>query len=191
MEKTENNYKERIVTIPNVLSFIRICIIPLIEWLYRVKKDYIRVTIALLLSGFTDILDGFIARRFHMISNFGKVLDPLADKLTQGVVLLCLMRDFKKMWVPLILLIIKEIFMGITGYLVIKETGEVYGAEWYGKLTTSVIYATIIVHLLWHNIPLYISTILIIICIIIMVYSFAAYCIRNYHIVKEHHIAKK
>lgn len=80
----QRSYQNKILTIPNVLSFFRLCLIPVIIWMYCSKRDYVRTAVILLLSGATDILDGFIARRFNMVSDLGKVLDPVADKLTQG-----------------------------------------------------------------------------------------------------------
>ena len=141
--------------------------------------------VVLLISGFTDVLDGFIARHFNMISNLGKALDPVADKLTQGAMLFCLLTNFSFMWIPLILLIIKEVFTGITGLLIIKKTGNVYGAEWYGKLTTCMIYAMIMVHLIWYDIPVGVSAWLIVSCVIVMVMSCVLCGKRNYQLLKS------
>ncbi len=114
MEQTTesvSNYGKKIITIPNMLSFFRICLIPVIVWLYGVEHDYVWAGCILILSGITDIMDGYIARHFHMVSNLGKILDPIADKLTQGVLLICLVLQFHLMIVPLILLIAKEIYI--------------------------------------------------------------------------------
>ena len=66
----------RILTIPNLLSFFRLCLIPVFAWLYCVQKEYIWTGIVLVISGLTDTADGLIARHFHMTSDLGKVLDP-------------------------------------------------------------------------------------------------------------------
>ena len=84
--KSEN----KIFTLPNVLSFFRILLIPVIIWLYLVKDNSIWAGYVLILSGLTDVLDDFIARRFNVASDLGKVLDPVADKLTQAAMLICL-----------------------------------------------------------------------------------------------------
>ena len=78
-------YKNKILTVPNVLSAFRLLLVPALAWLYLVRKDYSATAWVLLLSGATDIADGFIARRFGMVSDLGKALDPIADKLTQIV----------------------------------------------------------------------------------------------------------
>ena len=82
--------KDQILTIPNLLSIIRLLMIPLIIWLYCEAQQYGLAVIVILLSGLTDIVDGFIARKYHMVSDFGKILDPAADKLTQAALILCL-----------------------------------------------------------------------------------------------------
>lgn len=189
MGKNQENIQEdtysKILTIPNVLSFLRLCLIPIIIWLYCVKKNYLGSTVILLLSGLTDVLDGFIARRFHMISSLGKALDPVADKLTQVAMIFCLLTNFPYMWIPLILLIVKETFAGVIGLLIIKKTGDVYGAEWHGKITTGMIYAMILVHFIWHDIPSNISLVFIVSCVIVMVCSCAIYSVRNYKILNK------
>ena len=90
-EKTQQEENlNKVFTIPNILSFFRLILIPVLIWSYVVKKNYAATGWILLLSGLTDIADGFIARRFHMISKLGKILDPVADKLTQATMLFCL-----------------------------------------------------------------------------------------------------
>ena len=82
--------KDQVLTIPNLLSVIRLALIPLIVWLYIGKQEYSAAVAVILISGATDIIDGFIARKFNMVSDLGKILDPVADKLTQATVILCL-----------------------------------------------------------------------------------------------------
>ena len=83
-EHSEKQNENRILTIPNLLSAFRICLIPCIVWAYLVKERNDWAVGLLIVSGLTDMCDGFIARKFQMISNLGKILDPVADKLTQG-----------------------------------------------------------------------------------------------------------
>lgn len=91
--------KREIFSIPNVLGYIRILLIPLFVWRYLTAQsgaDYYTAAGIVLLSGLTDLFDGLIARRFHMITELGKVLDPIADKLTQAAIVFCLM--FRVRW---------------------------------------------------------------------------------------------
>ena len=161
MEKTEEKYAHKIITIPNILSLFRLLLIPVIVWLYAVKQDPAWTTAVLALSGLTDIIDGIIARKFHMVSDLGKALDPVADKLTQIAMLFCLVTRFKWMLLPLCVMVIKEISAGVMGLLVIRKTGKVEGAVWHGKATTVSLYSMMIIHLIWYNIPSVISGILI------------------------------
>ncbi len=174
-----NKYKNKIFTIPNILSFVRLCLIPLIVWLYLGKKKYIATGIVLLVSGLTDIVDGFIARHFNMISDVGKVLDPIADKATQAVMLLCLIARFPLMWLPIILLVIKESFMALSGFMVVRKCDIVLGANWHGKVATVLLTAAMALHLFWYDIPEVVSLITIISCSAMIATSLVLYAIRN------------
>lgn len=145
--------RKQIVTIPNLLSVFRLLLIPVIVWLYCWRGNYPLTALVLLLSGVTDIADGFIARRFDMVSDLGKVLDPVADKLTQAVTLGCLLTRFPAIWWLLGVLVFKETVMTFMGILVIRRTRAVYSAAWHGKLATCVLYALIFTHMIWYSIP--------------------------------------
>lgn len=148
VEQAQHVDTERILTLPNVLSFFRLMLIPLIVYLFETQM-YWWAFGALLLSGATDVVDGWIARTFHLVSDFGKALDPIADKLTQIAVLFCLMRDY---WWVLAVLIFKEVFIGVMTLVALHKTGSVYSAGWYGKLCTVVIYLSMFVLILWQPI---------------------------------------
>lgn len=179
MEHTEEYYKNKIITIPNILSLFRLLLIPVIMWLYIVKKDPVWTMAILTLSGITDIVDGIIARKCHMISDFGKAFDPVADKLTQIAMLFCLVSRFRWMLLPLCVMVVKEITAGIMGLLVIRKTGSVEGAVWHGKATTVSLYSMMIIHLIWFNIPGVISGILIGACTALALLSAFMYSREN------------
>lgn len=176
----KQNIRKQILTIPNLLSLLRLCMIPLIIWLYCSRKNYALTAVVLVLSGITDTIDGFIARRFNMVTDIGKALDPVADKLTQASVMFCLLTRFQMMLIPLLLLIFKELCNGIMSLVVIKKTGKVCGADWHGKVCTWLLYAMMFLHIVWFDIPREWSTVLISICVIMMTVSFGLYMIRNY-----------
>ena len=141
---------DRIFTLPNILSFFRLMLIPVIVYCY--DQGAIRWAVAfLLLSGATDIIDGWIARTFHLVSNFGKALDPVADKLTQAALLLCLLPV--NLWWVVGVMAFKEITIGILTCLTMKRTHKVFSAGWYGKLCTVVIYCSVVVLMLWPGAP--------------------------------------
>ena len=172
-------FEGKILTIPNLLSCVRLALIPCFVWTYLVAGDPGMTVLLLLLSGLTDIADGFIARRFHMISNLGKVLDPLADKLTQAAMLLCLMSRFPLMMLPFGLMIVKEMVSVGTGLAAIDRTGEVHSAGWHGKLATVLLYAMLIAHVLWPEIPAQISLGAIVLCSATIVLSGVLYGVGN------------
>lgn len=174
--------KSQLFTIPNLLSMLRLLMIPAFVALYLC--GHVGWTaVLLILSGITDVVDGFIARHFNQVSDFGKALDPVADKLTQAAMLMCLVSSYPLMIVPFILLLIKEAFAAISGLLVIKRTNIVPGAEWHGKVTTLLLYGMMILHLVWQEIPLWTSNALNVICIIMMLISLVLYGQRNIRLI--------
>lgn len=146
IEKAQRADTDRIFTLPNMLSFFRLLLIPLIVFLYD-RGQYWGAFGVLVLSGATDVIDGWIARTFHLVSDFGKAIDPIADKLTQIAVLLCLMP--MKYWWVVGILVFKEISIGILTLLALHRTHKVYSAGWYGKLCTVVIYLSMGTLILW------------------------------------------
>ena len=174
-----------ILTIPNLLSLLRLLLIPLIIRAYIQKNDCVLTAALVVLSGLTDLADGFIARRFHMISDLGKILDPIADKLTQAAMLICLLLRFPLMIAPLVLMVAKETFMTITGFLVIKHKGIVDGANWHGKVATVLLYGMMILHVFWYEITPVASAISIGLCALMICISFVLYAIRNVKTLKQ------
>lgn len=177
--------KENVLTIPNLLSLLRLVMIPFIAWAYLGRNDPALTTLLLVLSGLTDVVDGFIARRFHMVSDLGKALDPVADKLTQGVMLICLATRRKLLLIPVIFLAVKEVCTGISGLAVIRRTGKVLGAQWHGKVTTMMLYAMMIAFVLWQDMPLWASNAMISACAAMMLLSFLLYARRNIQAIRE------
>ncbi len=156
----------KIWTIPNLLSFFRLLLVPVIIWAYLGKEDIGLTVILIAVSALTDVMDGQIARHFHMVSDLGKALDPIADKLTQVSVVLCLAFSYPLLWILLGLCVFREISMGILGYLTIRKTNKVPSARWYGKVSTVMLYATALALLLFSDMPAWLSTTLVVLCII-------------------------
>ncbi|MBE5778922.1 MAG: CDP-alcohol phosphatidyltransferase family protein [Clostridiales bacterium] len=179
-----------IFTVPNLLSLLRIALIPLILWVYLKKQNALLTALLLLLSGATDIADGIIARKCNMTSDLGKALDPIADKLTQAFVLFCLINRYPLMLLPFILLFLKEMVVGLSSLEVIRRTGKVYGAVWHGKATTVFLYGVMLVHLFWQRVPVSVSRWLILLCAGMMLLSCALYLIRNHSLIRKADQAK-
>lgn len=136
--------KEDFFTIPNILSYVRILMIPLYINLYmnaETAADYYLTGFILILSGLTDALDGIIARKMGQITDLGKLIDPVADKLTQVAVVGVMF--FKRSYVLplLILFIFKELFLAINNVILLRKKVYMDGAMWFGKIATVVFYA--------------------------------------------------
>lgn len=147
------DWKSEILTIPNILSLFRLFLIPVYIIIYLNAENTVDYYIAggiLALSCLTDLFDGLIARRFNMISNLGKVLDPLADKLTQFALILCLAMRYRFLWYVVALFFIKESFQLIAGsYLLLKKGKMLKGALLSGKICTTILFVSLIVLVLF------------------------------------------
>lgn len=178
-------FKMKFLTIPNLMSVFRICLIPFIIWFYCFEENYSTAGAILILSGITDIVDGFIARRFNMVSDVGKALDPFADKLTQAATLICLMSRFPLMLLPFIILVIKEITTTVLVVFVIKRARVVPMANWHGKLATVLLYSMMILHVFWIEINAIASQVSILICAVMIAISFCLYAISHLRLIKR------
>lgn len=128
------------LTVPNFLSVIRIVIVPFFAYFFIKGKTY-EAIVLLVLSGISDCLDGFIARKFNQITEIGKILDPFADKITQVTVALCLAIRFPAICPFLILFLVKELAMLVCGIYLIGHKKRKPGASlWFGKVATVMFY---------------------------------------------------
>ena len=144
--------KDNILTIPNLMSLFRILLIPAIIWLYR-RGDYKQAIAVVALSALTDVLDGKVARRFHMVSDVGKVLDPVADKFTQISMLFCLVSRYAWLWYLVGFFVCKELLQALMGYVVLRRKESVDGAQWFGKASTVVFYGVMILLFVFPALP--------------------------------------
>ncbi|MCI8587782.1 MAG: CDP-diacylglycerol--glycerol-3-phosphate 3-phosphatidyltransferase [Clostridia bacterium] len=157
--------------IPNILSLFRFVLIPIIlNNIYT--QDYLAALLVFTLSAITDIADGFIARKFNLVSNLGKLLDPLADKITQICIIAMLV--ITRMIPPWILLILmaKELIL-ICGATFLYGKNIVVYSKWYGKLATVLLYLAIVGSLLLKQFNV---TVGILINIDFALYCFAIFC---------------
>lgn len=139
----DSTLSNRAFTIPNLLCLIRILLItPFVK--FFLDGDYLLAGVVIALSGLSDCFDGFIARHFNQESELGKILDPLADKLTLLAVGVCL-SVIEPFFLPvIIILIIKDLLMLIGSSKVIKMGIIVPKSKWYGKVGTVMFYVTVV-----------------------------------------------
>lgn len=136
--------------IPNTLTIVRFLLIPVII-IACVQEEYIWAIAILTISGLTDILDGTIARKYNLISDFGKLMDPLADKLTQISLLTTLfLKGIISIWI-LVVVVLKEFCM-VSGASFLYGKELVVSSKWYGKLATVLFYFAMVLSLLIENI---------------------------------------
>ena len=192
LKKQLGNLKEGALTIPNLLSAIRIVLVPVFLVLF-LKGSYLAAVIILAVSGLTDLFDGKIARAFNQISNLGKLLDPIADKLTQITLAIAyffyfhastdsLLRGFSWLfWV----FVLKELLMLVGGLLLLTHDITPRAAIMYGKVATVAYYVVMILLLLfapgfgvfhtWFTLPSIAIVILVSISVVLTIIAFFAY----------------
>ena len=180
--------KKVLFNIPNCLCFFRILLIPLFLYVYFVadfKNRYLVAAFVLVISGISDFLDDFIARKFNMVTDFGKFIDPVADKLTQFVVAITLLFSYPLAWVLLIIIILKDLMLAIVGLYLYDYGLKITGASWWGKIATAYFYVIVIVLIGLHIPNTVISFVLIITGSVLMLLSFILYAKELRYMVKE------
>ena len=133
--------------IPNMLTIIRFILIPFI-YVSVLSKHYLIALIIFTISAITDVLDGYIARKYNYITDIGKLMDPLADKLTQVALLLSLtILKILPLWI-FIIVFVKEFVLVISATVLYSKKDVVVYSKWYGKLATTLFYLAIVCSLL-------------------------------------------
>lgn len=141
--------------VPNILTVIRFILIPFII-IACIQGEYLLAIAILTVSGFTDILDGYLARKYDLVSDFGKLMDPLADKATQISVLTTLfIKGMIPIWI-LVIVVIKEFCM-VSGASFLYGKELVVSSKWYGKLATVLFYIAMVISLLLQNLPAFLE----------------------------------
>lgn len=170
--------KKEIFSVPNLMGYFRILLIPVFTWIYchaESVSDYYVSAALVGVSGLTDMLDGKVARKFHMVTELGKFVDPLADKLTQGALILCLCARYPLMRPVLALFLIKEGFMVVMGLLLLPRGKKLDGAKWFGKVCTAALYILLAALFLLPEIDGRIADGMILLCAAFMLFSLIQY----------------
>ncbi len=173
--------RKEICTVPNLLSTLRLCLAIVFLGIFERYgvREYRGVLVLLMFAAAaTDVLDGRIARSFDSVSRVGRVLDPVADKAMQGVMLACLVPRFPLAKLILILFVIKECYMTVAGWKVLMETRETIEVQWHGRLNTAVTYVVVLLLLTWPGLPYSTCNVLIGACAVCMMISFYMYAVQ-------------
>ena len=180
------NWKKEIFTIPNLLSLFRLALIPVYVYIYLnavTTQQYLAAGTIMAVSCFTDIIDGKIARHFDMVSTVGKILDPLADKVTQFTLTLCLSLKYPVLHPVLALFVVKEAFQLAAGIVNLRRGKMLPGALPAGKVCTTVLFVSLIALVLFPELPGLAVDAIAIVDVGFLLLSFVsyilAYCGRN------------
>lgn len=150
------NWKKELFTIPNMLSMFRLILIPVYTTIYlnaQSNDQYFVAGMILAVSCMTDMIDGKIARRFNMVTNVGKLLDPMADKLTQLALTVCLSMRYPILVPVLLLFLVKEFFQLFAVIIQYRRGKALDGALLSGKICTAVLFVSLIIMVLFPNLP--------------------------------------
>ena len=164
--------------VPNILSSVRICLVPVFVVAYFSQSGHVKTYAAVVYAAasITDFLDGFIARRYSIISNLGKILDPVGDKLMTLAVLTCITVDnVIPVWAVLAVLC-KEALMLVGGVVLRrKKGGEIPSSNIIGKTSTVVFFVVCVTLMLFRQIPENVAKIMISAAIVLMLVALASY----------------
>lgn len=182
-----------VFTFPNLLSFLRIPLAFLFYYFYSwdTVTGVALSVVTLLVSALTDLLDGKIARHFNQVSDFGKVLDPIADKITQATFILCLFQHYPSTIPLFIFFVIKEVTIGIFALIAVKRSGVNQGALIYGKVNTVLLYICLGLLLFFVGMPTYLANLILDIAFISLLLSMTLYLIAYIRIILSHRGPKK
>ena len=177
------NWKKEILTIPNLLTVFRLALIPVYISIYLnadKSSDYYLAAGILALSCSTDMIDGFIARKFNMISNMGKFLDPIADKMTQFTLIVCLTFRYPFLIWLICLFVVKESFQLIAIGLNLRKKKVLDGALISGKICTTILFSSLILMVLIPTLSESFVAVMAMVDAAFMLWAFADYFLAYY-----------
>ena len=176
----QKDFKKEYFSIPNLMGYFRIFLAVLylyffIDAMHGGTYWYTIVVIAI--SALTDFFDGKIARRFDMVTDWGKMLDPVADKFTIGIIILSLSIKYRIVIIMVILYLAKEGYMAVKGMQILKGGYKIEGAMWYGKMCTFGTYVILLALLVFPKMPMGLVNTLIIVNMAVMIFTWIKYVI--------------
>lgn len=176
-------WKKEIFTIPNLLSLFRLALLPVYVCIYlnaTQTYQYVIAAAIMAVSCLTDLVDGKIARRFHMVSTLGKILDPLADKITQFTLTVCLSVKHPQLLPVLALFVVKELFQAIVGLIHLRKGKMLPGALMAGKICTTVLFVSLIALVLFPGVSSAVVNAIAVIDTAFLVVSFISYILAYF-----------
>lgn len=168
------------MSIPNLLSIFRILLLPVfvLVFIFAAPEYHYWLAVILVVSGLSDILDGLIARKFNQVTQLGKFLDPLADKLTVATVLACLVFLYPQVIFVLVVYVLKELLMGGGFLLLSKRKIALESSKWFGKMATVVTYIVMFLLIIIPNISDTWMVVLNTLVVAVTVFAFVMYAVE-------------
>lgn len=170
--------KEDLFSIPNILTYARILLVPVFVIVYlnaRTLTGHIIAAAVVVVSGLTDIVDGYIARKYNMITDWGKIVDPIADKAMQFAMLFCVVWKYPLVWILVILYAVKEIVSFAFSSYLYRHQKYISGANWAGKLCTVVLFLVMMALIVIPKVPDTVLKIMIAVSAVFMLLAFVIY----------------
>ena len=177
------DWKKEVFTIPNLLSLFRLALLPAYVYIYLNATEtyqYVTAGAIMAVSCLTDLIDGKIARHFDMISTLGKILDPLADKVTQFTLTVCLSVKHPQLLPVLALFVVKELFQLIAGLVHLRKGKMLPGALMAGKVCTTILFVSLIALVLFPNVSPAVVNVIAIVDGIFLAISFVSYILAYF-----------
>lgn len=178
------------MNIPNILTILRFLLIPVFAY-FLSTRNFIVAVLLFLAAGLTDVLDGYVARKYNLITSWGKIADPLADKLMQITAFVIMSLVLKIIPLELVLVIlVKETLMGLGALVLYKQKKFVVSANWYGKISAVVFYLAIIMLIFdepfgrWNLFGIAVNLLVFILAVIAALFAFFMY-FRSYLRIKH------
>jgi len=174
--------------VPNLLSVFRICLVPVFVAVYFTDENEIKYYAVLVfaIAGLSDILDGYIARKYEAQTNLGKLLDPLADKLMTFTALICIFITRPVILWAVLIFFVKEVLMGIGGIVLHKKARiELPPSNVVGKVSNTVFFVVCVALMFLTNLSDPVATILVTVATVLALIAFAGYIISYNNIMKS------
>ena len=183
------NFKKKdFFTIPNILTYIRILLVPVFIIVYTNSETlygHIWSAIIVIVSAATDVVDGMIARKCNLITDLGKILDPIADKAMQFSLIFCVVARYPLVWLLFVVYAVKELVsLAFSGYL-FRHGKYIEGANWAGKLCTVVLFIVMLALVAVPKVSHGAVRIMVAVAAAVMILAFAVYMNSYIKLLKE------
>lgn len=175
-------------TVPNLLTYMRFLLVAPFMYFF-IKENYIAAAVCIGVSGLTDCFDGFLARRFNQVTSLGKILDPIADKVTLFSVAVCMLIYIPALLPLLAILMFKEFVMLLCGLVLLIKKITPPAAKWYGKFATVVFYFSVVTIIFLKAMFGYESAVLVIVLFVltavVMLFALANYAYLFFNLLRQ------